>query len=141
MAMSMIATSFNKVSAPAENGRRAAMLAPSITLPALPSRAEPIPRPGLNAFIQLSGAQFIITNMDSYDWRNVKMEVSGGSPSGGHTLYRPMFRAGEVYTVEPIQFLDPAGNRFNLYQTRPRRFSICADTPNGYTCFVGRLDH
>jgi len=141
MAISMIATSFNKVSAPAESGHRAAMLAPPIPLPALPSRAKPIPRPGLNAFVQLSGARFIITNMDSYDWRNVKMEVSGGSPSGGHTLDRPALRAGEVYTVEAIQFLDPAGNSFNPYQTRPRRFSICADTPNGFTCFVGRLDH
>jgi hypothetical protein len=138
--MSMLATSLNKVIAPEETAQRTAMLVPSIPIPALPSRIPSTSGPGLKAFVQLSGTRFIITNLDSFDWRYVKMEISGGSSSGGYSLDRPLIRAGEVYRIEATEFFDPVGNRFDLNQIKPRRFSICADTPNGFTCFVGRLE-
>lgn len=139
MAIGVIVTSVNNVVPREDSQSHTAMLAPSLPLPPLSSTPPPAPEPGLNAFVQLSGTQFIVTNLDSYDWLNVKMEVNGGSPSAGYSVARPVFKAGKVYRIEAMQFFDPDGNQFK-FQIKPRRFSICADTPNGFTCFVGKLE-
>jgi hypothetical protein len=66
----------------------------------------------------------------------VKLEVNGGFFSGGYELKHPRIEAGQTYTVGARQFADSDGKRFNPYEMKPKKFSICGKTPSGLDCHV-----
>jgi len=78
----------------------------------------------LNASVNFTGTQFIITNNDSFDYVNAEIELNGKYQLKGYTL-----KAKEVYTVGMMQFADKDGNRFGMYQ-KPTKFSIWCDVAN-----------
>lgn len=94
----------------------------------------------ITAEVKFSGTQFIITNKDSYAWTDVKLEINGGFFSGGYELKQPRIEAGQTYTVGALQFADSDGKRFNPYQMKPKKFSICGKAPNDLDCHVGAWD-
>lgn len=94
----------------------------------------------INASVRFTGTQFIITNNDSFDWTDVKMEINGGVFSGGYDLKHPVVKAGQTYTVGAMQFANSDGQRFNPIQMKAKKFSICGKTPNGLACYVGEWD-
>jgi hypothetical protein len=79
----------------------------------------------LNASISFTGAQFVITNNDSFDYINAKFEVNDDYVLEGYTI-----KAGETYTVGMMQFADDDGNRFDMMK-KPLRFSIWCDLSDG----------
>jgi hypothetical protein len=83
----------------------------------------------LNASVYFDGLQFAITNNDSFDYINAKLEVNGKFKLTGYTL-----KAGETYTVGMMQFADKEGNRFNLSQ-KPLNFSVWCDLTDGKNGF------
>lgn len=103
-----------------------------------PTQSRPEAR--INARVQFSGSQFVISNLDPFPWRDVKMEINGGVFSGGYELRHPVIEANQVYTVGAMQFANGDGVRFNPFQMKPKKFSICATTPNGLACYVGEWD-
>lgn len=90
------------------------------------------PPPELNAQVQFNGTQFVITNKDSFDWRNVKMELNEM-----FELMHDRMVAGQTYTVGAMQFAKTDGTRFNPFQMKNQKFSIKAETPNGTAWYFG----
>ena len=85
----------------------------------------------LKANVSFSGTQFVIRNNDSFDWRNVKMEINSGVIKSGYILKEAVLQAGKEYTVGAMQFAKGDGTRFNPFQMKPKNFSISCDTAKG----------
>lgn len=87
----------------------------------------------VDAYIHFDGTRFAITNNNDYDWTNVRFEVNSGPglPSGGYVLKHPPMQAGNIYSVEALQFCKADGTKLNPQTTKPQNFSIFCDTPAG----------
>ena len=103
----------------------------------MPGRWNPSPlgRPSesstvrLNATVNFAGARFVISNNDSFDWENVKLEVvpaDFGEPFGLAVTRIP---AGGTYTVGVGEFRRNDGTRFDPFSTKSERFRIRCETP------------
>lgn len=91
----------------------------------------------LNAAVSFNGAQFVITNGDSFDWTNVKLEINSKTFSSGYTLKASILKAGEVYTVGAMQFAKPDGAKFNPFTHKAQNLSVWCDTPKGQGFYYG----
>ena len=85
----------------------------------------------LNASIRFTGTQFVITNNDSFDWTDVKLEVNSQGLRSGYILRSNVIEAGTTYTVGAMQFAKKNGEKFNPFTHKPTNFSIWCDTPGG----------
>jgi hypothetical protein len=85
----------------------------------------------LKAKVTFPGLQFIILNNDSFDWKNVKFEITPDSMEGRFRLSVPIIISGETYTADATKFLNNEGIRFNPDKMEPRKFLILCDTPAG----------
>lgn len=85
----------------------------------------------VDAYIHFDGERFAITNNNDYDWTNVRFEVNSGLPSGGYVLKHPPMEAGNIYSVEALQFCKGDRTKLNPSTTKPQNFSIFCDTPAG----------
>ncbi|OHB60310.1 MAG: hypothetical protein A2168_04025 [Planctomycetes bacterium RBG_13_50_24] len=83
----------------------------------------------LNAKVLYPGARFIISNNDSFDWKNVKLEIVSETTEDRFSLKVPNILAGETYTAAAAEFLKDDGIRFNPYTMKPKKFWILCDTP------------
>ena len=83
----------------------------------------------LNAKVIYPGARFIISNNDSFDWKNVKLEIISVTTEARFSLRVPNISAGETYTAVAAEFLKDDGVRFNPYTMKPKKFWILCDTP------------
>jgi hypothetical protein len=92
----------------------------------------------LSATVGFSGTQFVITNGDSFDWRNVEMKVNYGAFDNGYRLRSALMQAGQTYTVGALQFAKDDGTRLNPVQVKPMKYVIRADTPQGNLAHYGR---
>jgi hypothetical protein len=87
--------------------------------------------------VDLSGSQFVITNNDSFDWANCKLEVNPEFIGSGYKYEGASLRAGETYSVGALQFANGDGERFNPFTHKPQKFSISCDTPRGSGFYYG----
>ena len=92
----------------------------------------------LNASVRFTGTQFIITNNDSFDWRNVELEINPGLLKSGYKLNAGLMSTGETYTVGAMQFAKPDGTRFNPLSVKPQSISISCDAPKGKGFYSGK---
>lgn len=83
----------------------------------------------LKAKVTFPGERFIISNNDSFDWRNVRLEIVSEATEDRFSLIVPNILAGETYTAAAAEFLKDDGIRFNPYTMKPRKFWIICDTP------------
>lgn len=77
--------------------------------------------PSLKASMSFTGTQFVITNIDSMNWTDVKIKVNDE-----FTLNVDLIQAGNVYTAGAAQFSKEDGTRFNPFSMKPRKLSIVA---------------
>ena len=91
----------------------------------------------LHAAVSFSGAQFVISNNDDFDWTEVKLEVNSHGFTSGYTLHATRIAALETYTVGAMQFANSDGERFNPFTHKPQTFSVWCDTPNGKGSYYG----
>ena len=78
----------------------------------------------LNASVEFTGTQFIITNKDTFDYKDAKLQLNEDFIIKGKKL-----EAGKSYTVGMLQFADKKGNRFDMTK-KPLNFSIWCDLEN-----------
>lgn len=78
----------------------------------------------LKASVSFTGTQFIITNNDSFDYVNAKLEVNDDFVLEDVAIF-----AGETYTVGMMQFANSDGDRFD-FMKKPQKFSIWCDLEN-----------
>ena len=83
----------------------------------------------LNAKVSFAGAQFIISNNDSFAWENVKLEITTGASGEPFGLSVPKISAGQTYAAEAAEFQRKVGTRFDPVSTRPQKLWIRCDTP------------
>jgi len=91
----------------------------------------------LNASVNFTGTQFVITNNDRSAWRNVEMKINSGLVAGGYVLKTDRIEAGTTYTVGAMQFAKADGTRFDPFTMKPQKFSIQGDTPAGTRWWYG----
>ena len=87
--------------------------------------------------MRFTGTQFVVTNNDSYVWRNCEFEVNPKTFSSGFTYKAGELAVGKTYSVGALQFGNGDGQRFNPFQFKPTSFSIACDTPSGRGWFFG----
>lgn len=92
----------------------------------------------LQARVSFTGTQFVITNSDTFDWTNVKLEVNSHGLSDGYTVHVPRIGAGGTYTVGAMQFAKDDGERFNPLTHKAQNLSVWCDTPNGNGFYYGQ---
>jgi hypothetical protein len=82
----------------------------------------------LRAKVTFQEARFIVYNNDSFDWKNVKLEIITPSVEGRFGLNVPIILSGETYKAEAVKFLNEDGIRFDPDEMEPREFWILCDT-------------
>lgn len=95
---------------------------------------QPAPRPtsiDLGAAVNFTGTQFIVTNNDTFNWLNCKLEINSGIVRGGYEMTTPLIQARTTQTIGAMQFAKSSGERFNPLSMKPNSFSIACDTPQG----------
>ena len=85
----------------------------------------------LTAKVVYPGARFIISNNDSFDWENVKLELISETTEDRFSLRVPNILAGQTYTVAAAEFLKDDGIRFNPSTMKPKEILILCDTLTG----------
>ncbi len=83
----------------------------------------------LNAKVTFTGAKFIISNNDSFDWINVELRIMPETIGSNFSLRVLKIPAGEEQTVRAAEFTMHDGTNFNPYTMKPKRFWIWCDTP------------
>ena len=91
----------------------------------------------IHASVRFTGAQFVITNNDNFDWTNVKFEVNSGFLGGGYVLETPIIAAQNTYTVGALQFAKDDGTRLNPFAVKPQNIFISCETPQGKAFYSG----
>lgn len=84
----------------------------------------------LNAKVAFAGARLIISNNDSFDWKNVELEIASETAGDYFGLKVPKISAGETHTARAAEFCTKDGTRFNPFTMKLQRFWIRCDTPN-----------
>ncbi len=83
----------------------------------------------LNANVTFAGARFAISNNDSFDWENVKLEVVPAGVGEPFRLAVTRIPAGGTHTVGVGEFRRNDGTRFDPSSTKSERLRIRCDTP------------
>ncbi|UCC96302.1 MAG: zinc ribbon domain-containing protein [Phycisphaerales bacterium] len=84
----------------------------------------------LNAEVTFAGAQFVLSNNDSFDWENVKLEVVSADSGEPFCLtVSETIPAGGTYTAEAAEFCRKDGIPFDPFSMKLDRFWIRCDTP------------
>jgi hypothetical protein len=94
--------------------------APVASTPAAPRE------PDLGASVSFNGTQFVVRNLDSVAWNEVRLMVNPGILSDGHFLDVGSIAAETEYKVGALQFANGDGERFNPFAMKPQRFRITA---------------
>ncbi len=83
----------------------------------------------LNAKVVLAGARFTVSNNDSFDWENVKLEITPSAFGEPFGLNVPRISAGKTHSAEAAEFRRKDGSRFDPASMKPQQFWIRCDTP------------
>jgi hypothetical protein len=85
----------------------------------------------LTAKVVYPGARFIISNNDSFDWKNVKLELISETTDDRFSLRILNLLAGETYTAAAAEFLKEDRTRFNPNTMKPKEIRIMCETQTG----------
>ena len=85
----------------------------------------------LTAKVVYPGSRFIISNNDSFDWKNVKLEIVSETTDDRFSLRLLNLLAGETYTAAAAEFLKDDGTRFNTNTMKPKEIRILCETQTG----------
>ena len=90
----------------------------------------------LHASSSFDGTEFIISNINSFDWLDVQFELDNPPLlSGGYLFSIPKVAANTTFTVEASRFAMPDGTHFDPYKINPINISITCktvDNKSGY---------
>lgn len=87
----------------------------------------------LNADITIAGTQCDVSNSDSFDWENVRLEIISTTLENSFCLRIPRISAGQTYTANLADFETEKGVRFDPHTAKPKRFWIRCYTPDMQT--------
>ena len=95
------------------------------------SRKEEREANELQAAVSYSGNDIAITNLNNFDWTDVKLDLNSGLIFSGY-IYKPNFiGAGTTRTISFSKFSKKDGTRFNVSTTKPMNLDISCNTEYG----------
>lgn len=80
----------------------------------------------LSATVNFNGGQFVITNRDNSEWRDITCDVNGGLVSSGYRYRMARLKPGDPAVVGALEFAKSDGTRLNPLATKPVKFVITA---------------
>lgn len=108
-----------------------AFLYPTKTLKPTPNPTPTSLNKDLKSSVKYSDGKFTITNFDTFDWLNVKLELNGGTFKSGYIYKTNIMDGGGIYTVGSMAFAKKDGTKFNPFQMKPMKMVITCDLKNG----------
>jgi len=94
----------------------------------------------IDAQATFSGTQFIIANMDKFDWQNVVIHLRSDMESGRYTFKIDKMSSRKKYTIAARQFISSNNDAFDVSRITTTRLQIFCDTPNGRGAFSFELN-
>jgi hypothetical protein len=101
---------------------------PSVPLLEQPSVSSTL---SLNARVNFAGGRFVVSNNDSFDWQNVKLEIVPSDLGEPFSLAVTGIPAGGTHAAEAAEFRRPDGTWFNASSMKSARFRIRCDVRAG----------
>ncbi len=104
------------------------------------SYSTPTPPPKtatITPSVTYSNLSFTITNKDTFDWTDVRLEINGQFFKGGYCYTVARLGAGKKVTIPARDFALSDGTRYNASTTKLLSFNINTDTPNGRAWWTG----
>lgn len=89
----------------------------------------------LHGTVWATPRELIVTNLDAFDWVNVKMTMTSGV-LGYYSLPTPYISAGEQVRFD-LRYFTSGGKRFDPYTRAPEQLVLSADTPDGRRGYLG----
>ena len=96
-------------------------------------REEERNRPKLLAVVQVKNGQVVMTNLNDFAWRQVRIDINPEGLSSGYLLHVDKIDAGETLKVDAMQFAKSDGERLNLLTHKIVSVFVNCDTPKGAT--------
>jgi len=87
----------------------------------------------LNARVTVAAGRCAVSNSDSFDWNDVRLEIVSTVGENNFRLRVPRIAAGQTHTANLAEFATEKGVLFDPLTTKPRRFRIRCDTPDRQT--------
>lgn len=87
--------------------------------------------PSLDAEYTFEGGIVRFRNVDKFPWRNCRGEINSHGFSYGYEANLGDTEPGELLTIEPNQFANQDGERFNSLTHKLQSFWLDCDTPKG----------
>ena len=84
----------------------------------------------LNANVTIAGTHCAVSNSDSFDWENVRLEIISTTLENSFRLQIPRISAGQTYKANLAEFSTERGVFFDPHTAKPRKFWIRCDTPD-----------
>ncbi len=84
----------------------------------------------LNANVTVAGTHCTVSNNDSFDWENVRLEVISTTIENSFRMRVPRISAGQTYMANLAEFATEKGVLYNPLTAKPQRFWIRCDTPD-----------
>jgi len=84
---------------------------------------EPPPKPEIVALVNFTGTQFVISNLNNFDWNDIEIDVNYGFIKSGYIYRANKMRANTAYEIGAMQFAKK-GARFNPFTMKPEKIKI-----------------
>jgi hypothetical protein len=91
----------------------------------------------INAAVERSSTQILVTNRDSFAWTNCTVSINPGLMSGGWEQQIARIGPGEQVAGGLLAFTRGNGERFQPSQYVVERVTVSCDTPNGDGFYSG----
>jgi hypothetical protein len=85
----------------------------------------------VNPSIKFTGTQFIITNINDFDWENITFSINKEELSSGYNYSYGNLAQNETLTVDAREFSSFEGMRFDTLTMKLIRFSIDVHNSSG----------
>lgn len=89
-----------------------------------PRNPQP-PEPPLTAHVSHLGSKFVITNNDTFDWRDCDLDLNSD-----YQARRNSVSAGQTIELQTASFVKSDGTSFNWLTTKPMQLQVyCRQAP------------
>ena len=105
--------------------------------PIAPKSSEPVPDVYVKGSALVEGANIDVVNKDTFDWTNVELELN---PPSGYKYHVDTFKGWSDQSIPASKFVNASGQAFDITKTKPQKFTVHCDTPQGKGFCEGEWD-
>ena len=94
----------------------------------------------IKASVNYTQTHFVVTNNDTFDWQNIKMELGVDGYDDPFIFKTETIMAGKTCMVSRMQFVSEDGIKLGMSNAYPETFSISCKTSKGGGLWFGDFD-